>query len=117
MENESSSSGRCFVRPGAGDMHREGRVGDFFNVPGGVTLQEEYPDCDCAWQPSFCQQCRSFGHLAAGCAQVRCRNCGSPGHGAASRAALRVCHGCGAAGHHLRHCPSRFYTAWPRHRR
>lgn len=61
-------------------------------------------------QPSFCRQCRSFGHMAAGCAQVRCRNCGGAGHGAASCAAPRVCHGCGATGHLFRGCPSRART-------
>ena len=39
--------------------------------------------------------------------RVHCWNCGSPGHGAASWAALRICHGCGAVGHLLRDCPSR----------
>ncbi|TKS65154.1 Zinc finger CCHC domain-containing protein 3 [Collichthys lucidus] len=61
-------------------------------------------------QPVFCRQCRSFGHLAAGCVQVRCRNCGGTGHGAASCTAQRSCHGCGGAGHLLRDCPSRART-------
>ncbi|TKS65430.1 Zinc finger CCHC domain-containing protein 3 [Collichthys lucidus] len=43
-------------------------------------------------QPVFCRQCRSFGHLAAGCVQVGCRNCGGTGHGTASCTAQRSCH-------------------------
>lgn len=61
-------------------------------------------------QPSFCRQCRSFGHMAAGCTQFCCRNCGGAGHAAASCAAPRVCHGCGATGHLFRDCPSRART-------
>lgn len=64
-------------------------------------------------QPVFCRQCRSFGHLATGCVQVRCRNCGGTGHGAASCEAQRTCHGCGGGGHLRRDCPSfaRTYAA------
>ncbi|KAG8012296.1 Zinc finger CCHC domain-containing protein 3, partial [Nibea albiflora] len=61
-------------------------------------------------QPVFCRQCRSFGHLETGCVQVRCRNCGANGHGAASCTAPRNCHGCGSVGHLLRDCPSRGRT-------
>lgn len=61
-------------------------------------------------QPSFCRQCRSFGHMAAGCTQAHCRNCGATGHGAASCSAPRVCHSCGATGHLSRECPSRGRT-------
>ncbi|KAE8296875.1 hypothetical protein D5F01_LYC05645 [Larimichthys crocea] len=64
-------------------------------------------------QPVFCRQCRSFGHLATGCVQVRCRNCGGTGHNAASCEAQRTCHGCGGGGHLRRDCPSfaRTYAA------
>ena len=61
-------------------------------------------------QPSFCRQCRGFGHMASGCAQFRCRNCGGAGHGAASCAAPRACNGCGSPGHIFRDCPTRGRT-------
>ncbi|CAG6021027.1 unnamed protein product [Menidia menidia] len=64
-------------------------------------------------QLSFCRQCRSFGHLAAGCTLIRCRNCGGEGHGAASCSQPKTCNGCGKTGHLFRVCPSsgRTYAA------
>ena len=61
-------------------------------------------------QPSFCRHCRSFGHVATGCNLLKCRNCGKPGHGAATCREARVCNGCGKQGHLFKDCPNRQRT-------
>uniref|UniRef100_A0AAQ4PYJ5 CCHC-type domain-containing protein n=1 Tax=Gasterosteus aculeatus aculeatus TaxID=481459 RepID=A0AAQ4PYJ5_GASAC len=57
-------------------------------------------------QPSFCRQCRSFGHMATDCTEGRCRNCGGRGHSVAACGAPKTCHGCGGEGHIVRDCPT-----------
>lgn len=57
-------------------------------------------------QPSFCRQCRSFGHMATDCTEGRCRNCGGRGHSVATCGAPKTCHGCGGEGHIVRDCPT-----------
>ena len=43
-------------------------------------------------QLPFCRKCCVFGHMAVGCAQLRCRNCGGKEHGAASCKVPKKCH-------------------------
>uniref|UniRef100_A0AAQ4R8C7 CCHC-type domain-containing protein n=1 Tax=Gasterosteus aculeatus aculeatus TaxID=481459 RepID=A0AAQ4R8C7_GASAC len=63
-------------------------------------------------QPSFCRQCRSFGHMATDCTEGRCRNCGGRGHSVAACGAPKTCHGCGGEGHIVRDC-FLFYSGQP----
>ena len=56
-------------------------------------------------QPTYCRQCQAFGHTAANCGNVRCRNCNEEGHISTTFHKPRKCHGCGSIGHLFRDCP------------
>uniref|UniRef100_A0AAY5L8A8 Zinc finger CCHC domain-containing protein n=1 Tax=Esox lucius TaxID=8010 RepID=A0AAY5L8A8_ESOLU len=61
-------------------------------------------------QPPFCRNCWSFGHQAAGCGLLRCRNCGLTGQVIADCKEPWFCNGCGVQGQTFQDSPARRRT-------
>ena len=66
-------------------------------------------------QPRTCRKCDQVGHLATTCKEVRCYNCGDPGHVKRSCSKQRVCSLCREPGHSLGDCPTFWYPCMAVH--
>ncbi len=62
-------------------------------------------------QPRTCRKWDQVGHLATACKEVRCYNCGSPGHVKKGCPKQRVCSLCREPGHSLGDCPTFWYPS------
>ena len=66
-------------------------------------------------QPRTCRKCDQVGHLATACKEVRCFNCGSPGHVKRICPKHRVCSLCREPNHSLGDCPTFWYPSMAVH--